>query len=410
MSERPEASDEANNYLAQALGDLGVLPGGDAPPQAATQAVPAQAAPTQSAAPAPVARPVVQAAAPAQPASSLAGLAQAAMSAAVGTKLQTATPDEAEAAADAAEAEDAVPPEAAATEKSRSAWTGVKRENKELKAKLAQLEGKLKSGDPEADQKIQALTEQIAEYEDKIGRLDLTQSKTFKNKYEGPVNALRNRSVQVLMRYTGRNAEDAQALVQALERADTNDIQQAISEEPPAVQGALLQNLIEMQEATATRDRALSDWKNTKSAVEVSGSKDEEAEVLRQIVAQTTDAVKVLAATPEEGGEGSWLLAEQPDNPQWQEQRQKIVSATRAALRDKKEIPKLVMEGIAAGIYRKLSEQLYQENQELKNSVSSRDRVRPRLNGRPPERRPQGTVPVPSDPSDFVTHILGDEQ
>lgn len=397
----------ADNFLAKTLGDLGVgsepVPAGATPAGAspAPATAPAAASPTSIPAPAsaPVAAPVVTPAVqPPAPVGMMAGLAEAALAASSGTPV--AEPQV------SAPAEEPVPPEAAATEKSRNAWTAIRHENKTFKAKIAELESKLKAGDPEVQQKLQSLQEQVAEYEDKIGRLDLTQSKTFKNKYDLPIEQYRARGAQMLARFTERAPDEAKAFIQELEGADPATVREALAGEPPAVQGAVLQALVDLQEAKSVRDRAISDWRTTKEANVVSASKDEEAEMLRQVVQESNQAVSTLAKTPEEGGEGSWIFSDQLDNPAWQEQKQKITSMARAALRDKIDIPKLVHEGAAAPVYRKLAETLYQENQSLKAALGARDRVRPRAPSRPTGGYTPAPGPGTADPSEFVDSIL----
>ena len=398
-----DATMSAENFISQSLGDLGVsnepVPQPPAAQAPAVQAPVAAPAPVAAAAPPPVAAPVV--APPATPMTSLAGLAAAALAANAGEPL----PPTGEPPADAGEE---IPPEAAGSDRSRNAWTRIKRENRELAAKLAEREAALKTGSTELTEKVTRLTEQLAEYEDKIGRLDLTQSKTFRDKYEAPIAALRNKSSQVLMRFTGRTAEEAASVIKSIESAPMEDVRQMLAEEPAAVQGALLQNLIEAQEYLSVRDRAVEDWRNTKVAGEAGKTKDEEAEIIRQSIASTNDALKKLAATPEDGGEGSWIYQDQPENPEWQDQKTKLQSMARTALRDRTDIPKLVLEGVAAPVYRKLAEQLYAQVTELQRAVDSRDRVRPRVSGRAPAQRRESPMPTPSNPSDFVESMLNE--
>jgi len=87
----------------------------------------------------------------------------------------------------------------------------------------------------------------------------------------------------------------------------------------------------------------------------------------------------------------------QPDDVDWTERRQGIISSARAVLRDAgvsqvtPELAEFVLEGAAAPAYRDFGERMFAQVQELRGQLERRNRAMPRVNGSgeaPPPRKP----------------------
>lgn len=299
------------------------------------------------------------------------------------------------------------PPEAREEGAARNAWTKTKAENKALRAsdaqkaaKIAELETKLAAQpavDPKVVTELETAKQQILDYENQIGQIEITRSKAFKQKYDAKIQNLRAKAVDDVATLSERSKEDAVAMMQALEQAPTiADAKEMLSGEGQAVQGAALLALVEIQRELKVREAAIADWRNTKPAVETELDRETTGERLKTIVDQTSAALQVLAKPPEEQGEGSWLLMDQPDDVEWTARRQGILSTARAELRDGKNIPKLVLEGVAARYYREFGEAQYARAQELEAHLARRNRATPRVDGGDASGRPDGQPAAPA--------------
>lgn len=77
----------------------------------------------------------------------------------------------------------------------------------------------------------------------------------------------------------------------------------------------------------------------------------------------------------------------QPDDVDWTERRQGLISSARAVLRDAgvskitPELAEFVLEGAAAAAYRDFGERMFAQVQELRGQLERRNRAMPRVNG-----------------------------
>jgi hypothetical protein len=316
------------------------------------------------------------------------------------------------------------PPEALKEGAPRNAWTLIKRETKQQKAEIARLTAELTAAKaqsaPQADPKtvaeLETLRQQVADYETQIGQIEITRSKSFQERYDSPVLRARAKAARDLSTLTEQPVEETMKIVQQLEQVGSMaEAKQMLSGEAPEVRAAALLALTEIREAMDTRSKAIEDWRNTQPLLETEADRMNESEKLRQVVDATSEAVKVLARPPEEQGEGSWIYMDVPDDPEWATRRQDLVRSARAVLRDAGVVPspelaRVVMEGVAARVYRDFGQKQFQRAQELQAALDRRNRAMPRLNGGDPgDRTPTPHQPIeikPMDPEVGLTNML----
>ena len=280
------------------------------------------------------------------------------------------------------------PPEIAKDPKAHSAWTVLKRTNKTLEQQITQLKSEVEQA--KKNPEIETLRQQVTAAEERIGKLDLTQSRAFQEQYVAPARAVASRAVQMVMRATGRSQEEATDLVKQATAPGLSQeqLQDLMGGEPPSVQGVLLQTSVELGEIVQRRDAALSDWRATHDKLQVDSERTVTATQMKKIAESTAEAAEALAAQ-----EGSWLFDKHDTDSNWNDQRDRLVSAARAVLRDGKpeELAKYVLEGVAAAVYRKFGTDAFNKYAELRNSVERSNARRPRLGGR---EEPLGQAPT----------------
>jgi len=251
------------------------------------------------------------------------------------------------------------PPEVSKDPKAAHAWQAVKSENKELKAKLAEIEAARAEGDPE---EVARLREQLSSYEEKLGQYDLTATKEFQQKFEAPTSHLRRRAVQLLQR-GGKDEAAAEALVRKITDPGLSfdQVQDLLADEPLAVQGALVNIATELTDLEARKAEAVKNWKETRAALNVKQQRESEIRLAENIEQATQEAWQSAIK------EGNFMLAPSQD-AEWNKQVEQRVLAAKGIIRNAKpaELIKYVLEGITAAPLRQHLQQTYQVAEQRK--------------------------------------------
>lgn len=167
-------------------------------------------------------------------------------------------------------------------------------ESRELKRQLR--EAQESSGTPAEGEDLQS---RIAELEEELGRMDLSRSPAFKNRYDVPIENLDKRALTLLTR-SGVPEEDAQALLERM--SSTNDLRQRElmfdeleADVSPSVVGTILQATVERDDLLQVRETALTDWKTSKAAVEEQAKQEKQArdtKAVKELLKSAVDSVR----------------------------------------------------------------------------------------------------------------------
>ena len=111
-------------------------------------------------------------------------------------------------------------------------------------------------------EQLNAKDAQIKSLQDELGRMDLTRSPAFQEKYDRPILALRTEAAKAL-EANGYSAQDAESLAASVLAAEPAERPDLMKELPTHLQGILM---IKSQEADTlfnARDAAISDWQTS---------------------------------------------------------------------------------------------------------------------------------------------------
>jgi len=314
----------------------------------------------------------------------------------------------------------APPPETRNDPKAANAWAKARQNEKrlaaELKAataRLAQmqtsaqaLETELSAAKEVNPEIVAELQRKLEDAEDRIGQLDLAQSRSFRSSYDDKLNDLYMRGVAMLQRVGGKTAEDAQALMTKLVQSEGNGekIQDLLMEESPALQGTLLQSTMDIMDLATRRAQRIKEWRDTKAQLATEEIKTRTAETIQDTIKRTDKAVQDLVT------ENSWLFVTSPSDEDWNAQREDLVRAGRAVLREGNgdKIAKLVLEGLAASQYRTWGEAEHARAEQLQGEMDARLKARPGLGGATPSDAPASAVVKKAiNPDEWLSKELG---
>lgn len=297
--------------------------------------------------------------------------------------------------------------------KAKSAWSGIKKENKELSQKVKDYEQKVKDlearaaqadgAKPPDAQALVDLQKKVTEYEDKIGKMDITQSRDFQTRFDLPIERSLKRGEAMLAR-SGMSPEDAKALMQQLIKADANHAQDLIADQPLPVQGALFNLTTEVGQMFNDRDEAIANWKQTRAAMTETSSREKEITLAQNIETDTAEAIQQALK------EGNFMYAQGPNMPkEWNDGVANRINVVKGVLRMAKpaELVKWVAEGIVSKDLRAMLEQEHNRANQLAKELATRVNMRPRLSAQAPQGTPKADNTVkPMDPRDLATRLF----
>jgi hypothetical protein len=272
-------------------------------------------------------------------------------------------------------------------EKAVSAWAHLKRDNKTKDRRIQDLEDQVRQQELEREsrpdipvEEIAQLKQQVVDYEEKIGRLDLSQTKAFKDRYDSKLADLAVRGAQTLQQ-AGRDESSASFIMQQLiqTNGDVNQIQEILAEEQPMIQSAMLNVVNEILAVGGKRAQALEDWKATRAVLQDGVERGDVASTAAAVVEYTKSGAQQLEQ------EDSWIFRESSEDLDWNEQRHDIIRGAQRVLveGDNAEIARYVMEGFASSRYRKLFEVSHARCQKLETELQRRISKAPGLGAAP---------------------------
>lgn len=295
-------------------------------------------------------------------------------------------------------AEEADPPEITnGSPKGKHAWTTIKAEKKELAAKLKLAEQKLKDAEarmstadqtkpPEAQVLID-LQKQVQEYEDKVGKMDITQSRAFRTRFDLPIERTFKRGEAILQR-AGLQQAEASSLMKKLVEADAHQASELIADQPLPVQGALFTLTTEFSEMVTEREDAIKNWRQTNPALKETEARNQEITLAQNIEQDTSEAIQQALK------EGNFMYTQNTTMPaEWNAGVDQRVNLVKGILRTAKpaELVKWVAEGVTAKDLRDMLAKEHDRANQLSAELNARANLRPRING-----RGDGPPPPPS--------------
>lgn len=300
-------------------------------------------------------------------------------------------------------------------ERANHAWQKVKQERKALRTEVDELKAQLearnteiarlsKAQTPDLDE-VMALKNLVSEYEAKLGQYDLAATQEFQQRFDVPMQQVLQRGVSVLVR-AGKDAAGAKELMTKLASSDMSfeQVQEAIADQPYAIQGALITAVTELGELSKARSDALTAWKDTRAAQQVQSKMQEEIRLMQNVEQET------MAALADVVQAGNWMYARSAQDPAWNEQVDARVAAVKGIMRSAtpKELAAWVMEGVTAKASREMFLAAHTKAQELQAELQKLVQVTPSLGGGgDPSGRSGAPQGKPRDPREFVNSLLG---
>lgn len=221
---------------------------------------------------------------------------------------------------------------------------------------------------------LNAKDAEIKSLRDELGRIDLSRSPEFQEKYDAPLRAATDEVVKVLLA-NGMQQNDAVALARdVVETDDPQSRPEKLANLPAHVQGMILYQAQEADKLWNARVQALNDWKQSAdglAAVAARGSAIIDAQRTQRLA---DDAIRVIKGLPPEKG---LPPAFQVTEPGFVADRDAKEQQFRSWVQNAPEDQKMaaMFEGFMAPKTYEMVDNVFRENLQLKQMLYARTRV-----------------------------------
>ena len=214
---------------------------------------------------------------------------------------------------------------------------------------------------------------EIRALQDDIGRMDLTRSPAFREKYDTPLMEVQGDIARTLMD-NGYGQEQAIEFAGQLITAKRDELPELIQRLPVHAQGIIMVNTEKADALWAARNQAVQDWRTSTeglAAVEARGSAMVTAQHIDQL---TQKAIDIIHTMPANNGQ---IPAYQVLDPAFVADRDSKEHEFRSWVQHAPEEQKYaaMLEGFMAPKTYEMLDTIMKENQELKQALNNRGRL-----------------------------------
>jgi len=236
---------------------------------------------------------------------------------------------------------------------------------KQARLKIKELEARA----PEPGEEQKQLIEQ---YEERLGKLDLTQTRAFQQQYDEPMN----RQIDAARNLAEKMGLEKTIVDQALQRP-TKDRLTFLSEEASSIAPTLMAMLEGVESLKGQREAAIENWKATQAALgekSQSQQRQEQEKTLRESITQALGAMQ---------DERNIFFLPSKKNENWTAAGKQLAKTAEGIVRsgDMQSITKAVFDGVSAPKYREMVDKLSKQVKSLKAEIAQRNGSRARVGG-----------------------------
>lgn len=285
-------------------------------------------------------------------------------------------------------------------EQQNHAWAAIRaqsnanrRQAEEFRGKYNQLVESTKKFQEERTtfgEQLNAKDKRITELEDEIGRMDLTRSPAFQQKYDAPIQGLCTEIAQTL-EANGRSKEDAYGLAREILSSDRAQVPDLISQLPTHVQGVIMVKAEQADQLFAARDSALADWRSSAEGLAAVKERGDSLVAAQHSDKMAEAALDIIRRMPASSKPPAYQVVDPAFAADRDAQEHKFRSWVQQAPEEQKYAA--MLEGFMAPKTYEMLEHVMRENQQLRQILASRGRL-----ASPPVSPSPGYVPPPAPP------------
>ena len=201
--------------------------------------------------------------------------------------------------------------------------------------------------------------------ENRLGQMDLSQSREFREKYDAPLQGIRDEIVSVLK---ANGAQDADAAKAAEDIMVSESPEGLIAHLPAAAQGMIMYKLKDAASLWTQRSQALDEWRSTQKGLEEVSVRDNfvaSAERRAKLADEAFERLAKIAPTLQ------W------SDPEYDPRKQEAIAKAKAWYQQAPDdqVAAAAMEGFMAPFAYEVIQQLTQQVNELRSQLNGRTRL-----------------------------------
>ena len=221
--------------------------------------------------------------------------------------------------------------------------------------------------------RLNAKDAEIRKLQDELGRMDLSRSPEFQEKYDAPIRAATDEVAKLLLA-NGMQQDDAVSLAREIITSDPQSIPDKIANLPTHVQGMIMYQAKDADSLWTAREQALADWRQSAeglAAVAARGSAIVDAQRTSQLADKAISIIKGLP--PEKGLPPAFQVTD----PAFVADRDAKERLFRSWVQNAPEEQKMaaMFEGFMAPKTYEMVDDVFRENAQLKQMLYAKARV-----------------------------------
>ena len=261
-------------------------------------------------------------------------------------------------------------------------------------------------------EKLNQKDARIKELEDEIGRMDLSRSPEFRERYDSPIAGIRD-EISKLLVANGYDEAQSGELAKQIVMTESAKVPEMLTNLPTHVQGMIMIHAQNADRLWGERDQALNDWKQSADGLAAVAARASAGLSAQHIAQMAEKAIATAKGLPADQLAPAFQVTEDLEFVRDRDaQEQKFKAWVQTAPEDQKYVA--MFEGFMAGKTYEMLQHTWLENQQLKGLLYQRGRlgtppvypVRSQPTPPPPPPQPKEVGPVsPAGVNDGVAYV-----
>ena len=217
---------------------------------------------------------------------------------------------------------------------------------------------------------LNAKDRELKQIQDDLGKIELSRSPVFKQKYDSPLEDICAAMAEVL-RNDGVEDEQSYNMAYDIMTADPADVPGMIADRPALAQGELVIHARNAQKILEDRQAELDDWRNSQAGFDAVAQRQNSIQFAQHMDEMAGKAVQILhSLAPEQGQVPAYAVVDPDFSRAREEKEAQFKQWLSRAPEDQRYAA--MLEGFMAPLTYQMLQQTTVENMQLKQALSSR--------------------------------------
>lgn len=241
---------------------------------------------------------------------------------------------------------------------------------------------------------LNAKDKELAQLQEDIGKLELSRSPAFQEKFDAPLNDMCG-SIASVLEQNGVTKEDAWQKAYGLITADPADMADAIASLPTLAQGEIGIQARNARKLLADRDAELAEWRKSQIGLEEVASRENDVRYAQHMSEMADRAVEIVKSLTPDAGQVPAYAVTDPEFAAERDQKEQQFKEWLVRAPEEQRVSAM-FEGFMAPKTYEMLQQTMLENLQLKQALSNRlGAASPRVTAVPPSAPPPPPPPPP---------------